>query len=161
MESIEDLCDKYSKSILDRTGKTIYGGANPVIRIPDEKDLLEYQLEIDGYLKKAADGNYYLTGEGRLFLEDGGYKSLKNRIKEKRELEERQIKSVIRTNNAVLASLIITGAAILGTFYYQRETFKISEKEYDLHIKQIAPIKPTLTVKTKESNLKGIDTSKQ
>lgn len=143
MKSIEELCDKYSESILKRSGKFVYSGNNPTLIIPSDEERLEHQLELDGYLKMGKNNIYHLTGEGRIFLERGGYMSLKNRIIQKEKLELEQLESVIKTNKSVKstnnlqkASLIITGAAIVFSAALQYQSLVHYREQLQLDIKK-------------------------
>ena len=84
---------------------------------------------------------YEITDKG---IETYEYELSVRLVKEAKEEEERIYKqaafkvnqSVRLTNRVQIGSLIVTGLAILGTFFYQKKAADIAEKEHLIHVMQ-------------------------
>lgn len=113
------------------------------------------------YVKDKKITTYWLTWQGRSFIENGGYKTLikdEDRIK---DLKEKQITSVIDTNRSVkttnrfqIGSLMATGIAIIVGAVFQVMSWNITKAEYKLHISQdSARIADTATARLNQKSL--------
>jgi hypothetical protein len=101
------------------------------------------QYYTDGYIKKVGSA-YYLTGEGRLFIENGGYTNLFSEQKEFKKLQKEQISSVIDTNRSVKKtnalqkwSLGVTLIIILIGCVVQISDWYVSKRQVELQTEQM------------------------
>ncbi len=95
--------------------------------------------------------HYVLTSKGRIFIEGGGYAALFNEQGKIKELQEKQITSVIETNLSVrktnriqIGSIIITGLAIVGSCIFQWQSVCIQKEQLNIQKKQDAIQKASL-----------------
>ena len=87
------------------------------------------QLKVDGYMieKPIHSGFFYLTGQGRQFLKQGGYANLFKEQEEIKKKNKEQVESVIKTNNLTRINIWLTATVLILTLTLQFRGYYISE----------------------------------
>lgn len=155
------LCDLYSKCLLSSKNSMVWPDVIPngfEVNDGTEKGtwlIIFNQLYADGYLKKAmfntgSDSDFYiLTSEGRLFIQKGGYGTLFKENLEIKQLNKKQIQSVIDTNQISRRigwiALFIAGAAALASIaQYFKKPDELIQPSLDTLNKEVKLLRESL-----------------
>ncbi len=126
------------------------------------------QLYTDGYIKEAKfnkEGEIYyiLSTDGRLFIENGGYEAFFAEQKGKKELNEKQINSVIETNRISRRigwiALFIAGAAASASIaQYFKKSDELIQPSLDKLNREVKLLRESLQKEVSNLKTHSIDT---